>query len=287
MRSTKVDLQSSLPLTCTRIGTCCHGNQVLLNPWELFRIAREKKISPREFRDEYCEFGGIRLRFNGKESPKGKLACSQYLEDFGCSVHLGRPLACRLFPLARQIQNDEVQYVYQGEDFPCLNGCPDVRTLPYLTVGDYLKEQATDPFELAQDAYVELLQNMADIAFGLLLDTGLAESGDTETLRHWRTMANASPDQLAIRIGTVWLDALTLPEIKYGHDPLAFAQAHAELLQEEARKQFGNLQSYPELCTASVSMMGTSLYLAHAVGAQPSALMEHWIEVAKENGAFE
>lgn len=287
MHTTKVDLHSSLPLTCTRIGTCCHGNQVLLNPWELSQLAQEKGMTPRQFRELYCEFGGIRLRFNGKLGPKGKPACSQYVDGFGCSLHLGRPLACRLFPLARQIQNEEVHYVYQGEHFPCLNGCPEVTNLPLLTVGDYLQEQATDLFETAQDAYLELMQIMADIAFGLLLDTGLAESGDKETLPLWRTMAHELPDELTQRIGAEWMDALMLPEITDCHDPLAFVEKHAELLQEEAQKQFGALQTLPELHTASGTMMGVSLHLSHALGANPAQLMEHWIEVAKANGARE
>ena len=52
---TKLSLQTTLPLTCTRIGTCCHGNQVLLNPFELFSIAKEKQITPRQFRDLYIQ----------------------------------------------------------------------------------------------------------------------------------------------------------------------------------------------------------------------------------------
>jgi len=93
MLTIKLTVQDKLPLTCTRTGTCCHGKLVLLNPWELVCLAREKKMTPREFRDLYCEFGGIRLRFNGKEGWKKQKACSQYIENFGCSVHLGRPLS--------------------------------------------------------------------------------------------------------------------------------------------------------------------------------------------------
>ena len=103
MQTTKLSLEDRLPLTCSRRGTCCHGNLVMINPWELFCLAREKKVSPREFRDQYCESGGIRLRFNGKPGWQDKKACSQYIDNFGCSVHVGRPLACRLFPLGRQI----------------------------------------------------------------------------------------------------------------------------------------------------------------------------------------
>ena len=74
-QNTKLSLQTELPLTCSRIGTCCHGNQVLLNPWELFYIAKEKQLTPRAFRDLYCELGGIRLKFDGKSDSRGKKSC--------------------------------------------------------------------------------------------------------------------------------------------------------------------------------------------------------------------
>jgi Fe-S-cluster containining protein len=261
---------------------------VLLNPWELVCLAREKKITPREFRDLYCEFGGIRLRFDGAIGWKGQHACSQYITDFGCSVHLGRPLSCRLYPLGRQIQSEEIHYMYQGTEFPCLEGCPEVSGLPQLTVGEYLKGQVTDKFEKAQDEYLELMQNLADIAFMLLLDTGLAESGDTETLPLWRKMGNELPEALATRIGPEWMDCLMLPEISDDLDnPISFARKHNELLQIKAQETFGALQTNQELHEASVLIMGVALHLARGIGAAAEILAEHWIAAAKDHGALE
>lgn len=288
MITTKFNIQDKLPLTCSRTGTCCHGNLVLLNPWELICLAKEKQKTPREFRDLYCEFGGISLRFNGKENGKGKPACSQYVENFGCSVHLGRPLACRLYPLGRQIQNEEVHYIFQGNKFPCLDGCPEVSELPHLSVGEYLAGQSTDAFEKAQDEYLDIMQNIADIAFTLLLDTSLAKSGDRKTLSSWREMGNKQPEALADRIGHEWIDYLMLPKIiDHLEDPVSFARTHNELLQCKAQEKFELLQTNQELHEASVLMMGTALYLARALGANPKILAEHWIDIAKSNGACE
>lgn len=288
MVTTKLSLQDKLPLTCSRTGTCCHGKLVLLNPWELASLAREKKITPREFRDLYCDSGGIRLRFDGKIGWREQHACSQYIDGFGCSVHLGRPLSCRLYPLGRQIQSEEVHYMYQGNEFPCLDGCPEVSGLPHLTVGDYLEGQATGKFEKAQDEYLDLMQNLADIAFELLLDTGLAESGDTETLPQWRKMGNELPEVLADRIGLDWLDCLMLPEITGDlEDPVSFSRKHFDLLRSKAQEKFGTLQANQELHEASVLMMGVALHLARGLGAEPEILAEHWIATAKNHGAME
>jgi len=286
--TTKLTTQDKLPLTCSRTGTCCHGKLVLLNPWELLSLAKEKKLTPREFRDRYCEFGGIRLRFDGKIGWKEQQACSQYVENFGCSVHLGRPLSCRLYPLGRQIQSEEVHYIYQGDKFPCLEGCPEVLGLPQLSVGEYLKGQLTDKFEQAQDAYLDLMQNLADIAFVLLLDTCLAESGDTKTLPLWRKMGNELPEELAARIGQEWIDCLMLPEIIDDLDnPTSFARKHNDLLQLKAQEKFGAAQTNQELHEASVEIMGVAMHLAQAIGANPETLAEHWIDTANNHGAQE
>jgi Fe-S-cluster containining protein len=288
MQSTKLNIHDKFPLTCSRTGTCCHGKQVLLNPWELVCLAKEKMITPKEFRDIHCEFGGIRLRFNGEKGWKGQNACSQYIPNFGCSVHLGRPLSCRLYPLGRQIQSEKVHYMYQGIEFPCLEGCPEVFGLPYLSVGDYIKGQETDKFEKAQDAYLELMQDLADIALVLLLDTGLAASGDKQTLPIWRKMGHDLPEILADRIGHEWLEYLMLPNISADiNDPILFTRKHSELLQLKIQEKFGALQANQELHEASVLIMGLALQLARGIGADPKILAELWIDTAKNHGASE
>ena len=286
--TTKLNIQDKLPLTCSRTGTCCHGKVVLLNPWELFNLAKEKKNTPREFRDLYCDFGGIRLRFDGEAGWMGQQACSQYVDNFGCSVHWGRPLSCRLYPLGRQVQSEEVHYMYQGVDFPCLEGCPEVSGLSHLSVGEYLKSQIINKFEKAQDEYLDLMQNLADIAFVLLLDTGLAESGDKKTLTQWRKMGNELPEVLADRIGHEWIDCLMLPEISDDLEyPILFVQKHNDLLLLKVQEKFGTLQTNQELHEASVLIMGVALHLARGIGADPKILAEYWIDIAKNNGALE
>jgi Fe-S-cluster containining protein len=288
MQTTKLNLKSILPLTCNRSGTCCFGKAVMLNPWELLNLSREKKVTQRAFRDQFCEFGGIRLLFNGKQDKKGQHACSQYVDDFGCSVHLGRPLACRLYPLGRQIQFDKAQYIFESDKFPCLTDCSSVLELPKLTVGEYLKGQKAVEFEKGQDAYLIIMQNIADIAFELLLDSGLAASGDTKTLAAWRKIGNESPEILAKRIGLEWIDYLMIPEINYNtENPLTFIEEHNNLLLLKAQENFGNIQTLKKLHEASVLMIGVALHLARGLGANAKEIAEHWIETAKSYGAKE
>ena len=288
MQTTKLSKQDILPLTCSRTGTYCFGKSVWLNPWEILCFSKEKKTTAKVFRDLYCEFGGIKLRFDGKQDNKGQQACSQYEDNVGCSVHLGRPLACRLYPLGRQIQFNKSEYMYQGDQFPCLNDCAEVLQLPKMSVGDYINGQEAGEFEKAQDEYLVIMQNIADIAFALLLESGLSESGDTKTLKAWRVIGNETPEVLVARIGQEWVDYLMIPSIDQTiENPIVFAQKHNEFLLEKAQEKFGAIQTFEELYEASVLMNALALLLAKGLGADTKGIAEHWIDTAKKYGAKE
>lgn len=277
-----------LPLTCSRSGTCCFGNRVLLNPWELMLLANAKEMAVREFNRLYCDFGGIRLKFDGELISNKKRACRHYIADFGCSLYLARPLACRLFPLGRHIQNKEVHYMFEGAQFPCFAECPEVTKLPSMTVSDYLSGQETALFEQAQDAYLEMVQNIADIALALLLDTGLSASGETQTLQAWRQAGSKSPDILVGDIPQEWLDCLLFPAIHENiEDPFAFINAHNEFVQQKVQEAFGTVETMQELHDAAVLLFRMALYLASSVGADSKGLAELWIGIAKSHGALE
>lgn len=288
MNVTKLSLNESLPLTCTRKGTCCHGNLVLLNPWELARLAHEKNMSSSEFRAAFCVDGGSVLHFNGEKDQRGKPSCGLYTANFGCSVHVARPLACRLFPLGRQVQHEQAEYIFQGTTFPCLNGCSEVLDLPKITVADYLLGQETADFEFAQDAYLEIMQNLADIAFTLLLETSLSASGETGTLNQWRKSGLLNGEELAQLLPIEWQETLIAPSISLDKtNVISFIEVHNERLQEQAQLHVNGLSSMNDFHEAAVLMMRMALFLARSLGADSSALAEMWIDVAKKNGACE
>ena len=272
-----------LPLTCSRKGTCCFGKAVFINPFELAHLANAKKTSISDFIKENCEPGGIQLKFDGSKDKKGQHACSLYVDNFGCSIHTGRPLACRLYPIGRQIQNNKHQYIFEGTTFPCLSDCKEVLNLPQLTIEEYLSGQEAELFEIAQDGYLEVMQNLADNALTLLLETGLADSGDTETLRSWKKMKDYNAEQLSNRISTEWLNTLLQPELKFNN--LDFVESHNEILQAKAQAQFETLSSIENIKSLAIEIMAITLLLAKSIGADSKSLVNMWIDVAVENGA--
>jgi len=282
---TKLSLKDKLPLTCSRTGTCCHGKDVNLNPWELAKLAEAKKLTSRKFRDQYTLYGGIRLAFDGAPGWKDLPECSQYITDFGCSVHLGRPLACRLYPLGRQRQRETITYIHEGKIFPCLEGCPEVVDLPQLTVEEYIQDQNADSYLTAEDQYLELMQSLADVAFTLLLETGLAASGDTKTLAMWDKLGSYEPENIVIYVGKEWLERLMLPDLPNClNDPVEFAAQHYNLLQDRVQEVCNVLDNADSISETSSLMMALALHLGRGLGANPADLAEHWIKIAIQNG---
>ncbi len=281
-----LNLNDNLPLTCTRTGTCCHGNQVNINPWELNQLAKTKNCSPKDLRDNFTDLRGIRLRFDGEKNELNKKSCRFYDNQIGCSIHNGRPLACRLFPIGRKIQNNTVEYIQQGQVFPCISECPSVVKLPTLKVSDYLIGQQTEMYELAQDLYLEVMQNIADMGFTLLLETPLFESNEFKTLNAWRRFAHMSIDELTNFIGYEWVDLITTPEINK-ISPTEFIEEHNDILQTFAQNKYGQLSSLEEINNASITLIGCALYLAKSIGSNLEDLIDHWIETAIQFGAKE
>jgi len=287
----RLALTDRFPLTCSRGGTCCHGNRIGLNPWELARLAAARDLSPIAFRERFTSEGGTTLRFDGPPDHRKLPACSQYIggPSPGCAVHAARPLACRLYPLGRRRKADELSYIHLGKTFPCLSGCPTVTGLPNLSVSEYLEGQDVAFSEIAHDAYLEVMQHLADAALVLLLDSGLAASGDRQTLRRWRELASASSEQRARMIGPTWLDRLTTPALDPQaaplDDPRTFVARHLDTLQADAQAELATLTDLVSLCDASALMMALALHLGRALGAESAPLADHWIATARKHGA--
>ena len=281
MPITALNVADILPLTCTREGTCCHGKTVWLNPWELASLAQGRNMSARDFRTAHVDHG-IRLRFSG---PPGKLgpACSQYADGLGCMAHASRPLACRLYPLGREKRGETVRYVYEGKKFPCLSGCPTVTALPRMSVADYLAGQLVGQGELAQDTYLEMAQDLAEGAFVVLFDSGLAATRGPEVLKHWRKVIAMDPAARIGVIGDAWFDRLTVPDLGDDvTDPTSWISEHRAQFQIAAQEAFGRLRDADTLAEASVRFFALALHLVQAVGAaNPTDVGRRWLDAAQ------
>ncbi len=277
-----LELTDKLPLSCSRKGTCCFGKQVVLNPWEIATLSETKGMSVDEFTTQYCELGGIKLGFDGKTMFNGNNSCNLYVDGFGCSLHSGRPLACRLYPIGRQLQRNQIRYIYEGQAFPCLKDCPEVNQLPFMSVEAYLIDQQVAEFEKAQDLYLELVQEIADIAFALILDSGLNITQRKEGIENWSKVNESAIQDLVTQLDSKWLSWVVKPNIASRKDPEYYLSEHRVFIQTHLQQNIAICSSPEQFITASTNAFSAALVLAYSLGVDYKELGKHWVNTARE-----
>ena len=144
---------SAFSYQCNACSRCCHNKAIRVGPYEILRLARRLGMTTTEFIAQHTEAGGTMLRMRAENNR----ACI-FLDDRGCSVHPDRPLACRLYPLARWVDPDG------RESFGHLTPHPETAGVYGTggTVGDYLDKQGVAPFFEMGDRYGAVYQRMVD-----------------------------------------------------------------------------------------------------------------------------
>jgi uncharacterized protein len=122
--------------------------------YEILRLARRLDMTTTEFIERHTEASGTVLRMQADNNR----ACI-FLDQQGCSVHTDRPLACRLYPLARWIDADG------QESFGHLTPHPETEGIygTSATLADYLEKQGVAPFFEMGDRYGAIYQRMVDV----------------------------------------------------------------------------------------------------------------------------
>jgi hypothetical protein len=134
---------------CTR---CCYKKSIRVGPYEVLRLSRQLGLSTTEFLARHTEAGGTVLQ------TRADAGCV-FLGERGCTVHPDRPLACRLYPLARWVDPDGDESFGHLEPHPHTAGVYGANG----TVADYLDAQGVAPFFTMSDRYGVLYDRMVAI----------------------------------------------------------------------------------------------------------------------------
>jgi Fe-S-cluster containining protein len=145
-----MDRQSQFSYRCGACGRCCHNQVISLSPAELLAIARTSGIATDAARARYTERRGSLLRFR----EDGGCAA---LDGTRCSIHPGRPLACRLYPLGLERTPDGDRFI-RLEPAQGSAGRYGVDG----AVGDYLKDQDVDELLGMAERYHPLVAMMGE-----------------------------------------------------------------------------------------------------------------------------
>ena len=95
---------------CTMCGKCCIKREdILLNPRDMYNLAKELGMTPHEVMNTYCEtyIGGDSRLPVVRLKPRGEIRRCPLLKDRKCSIHNSKPTVCALFPIGRGIAGEK------------------------------------------------------------------------------------------------------------------------------------------------------------------------------------
>lgn len=150
---------SAFSYTCHACSRCCHDKIIQLNPYEVARLAENRRVTTTEFLVRYTERNGTVLR-------RVEEGACVFLTPEGCGVHQDRPLVCRLYPLGRRVTADGVESFREVVPHPETEG-------EYGTgarVEEFLARQGVAPFVEAVDRYVDVVARMTAALMGAMRD---------------------------------------------------------------------------------------------------------------------
>ena len=121
-----VGLDDTFRFHCKMCGKCCtHREDIMLNPQDVYRIAKALNKAPAEIVTEYCDIylGQSSRMVIVRLLPQGSVNRCPFLKDQKCSIHKAKPTVCALYPLGRSMKavNDgrariteaQVEYICQ------------------------------------------------------------------------------------------------------------------------------------------------------------------------------
>lgn len=138
--------ESAFAYACRGCGRCCVHKKIRVDTYAIARLAEVLGVPTGEVLERYIDTETSTLKQTEAE------ACV-FLDGSGCTVHSGRPLACRLYPLGWF--SDRVN----DEAFGELSPHPETEGIYSTdgTVAEYLAQQGTAPYERAARRYAEVL----------------------------------------------------------------------------------------------------------------------------------
>lgn len=138
--------------TCHRCLRCCSHKRIHVNPYEVYRLARNRGMSTTEFLSAHTLYGGTELARRDDGS-------CVFLTEEGCGVHPDRPFVCRIYPLGRHVVRGQTDTYFMTETHPESEGVFSQDG----TVESFLESQGAAPFADAADRYYALFLRMVDV----------------------------------------------------------------------------------------------------------------------------
>lgn len=236
---------SSFSYQCNQCGRCCHDQVITLSPWDVLEIARAARITTGEAVSRYTERRGSLLKFG---ADGGCVA----LDGVRCMLHQGRPLACRLYPLA--LEREDAR-----------DGTPDTATEQFVTLepadgslGVFAKDGTIEAFLTAQGVPQYLAMNTPYARLLPVFRRRIADLVDFDTVEpreFWRRAVAEALRESGFDPNPL-IDALFDPDALGcgGATDADTVAAHVQALEAKIRAEVN-----PEIIATAAVMLAVSL----------------------------
>lgn len=167
--SNQLGLDDTFRFHCIMCGKCCiYRDDILLNPRDVYNMAKELNITPQTLIQKYCEvYIGessripiVRLR------PQGSDMRCPMLKDKKCIVHSAKPTVCALYPLGRGGSVTKGQETKSVQPIYFLNGSTCGDNSETHTVREWLERfgipEEDEFFSEWQKVIIELYTSIAE-----------------------------------------------------------------------------------------------------------------------------
>jgi len=104
-----------IPFKCVGCGNCCKNrdeNPIILYPYDIYLIAKNKNINTEEFLFKYCDFCIGTNSYLPVTTIKAINRDCIFLDKGKCSIQEHKPATCALFPLGRATSNKTKEMIY-------------------------------------------------------------------------------------------------------------------------------------------------------------------------------
>ena len=158
-----IGLDDTFRFHCNECGQCCKNREdILLSPYDLYRIAGLLGLEPGLVIQDYC------IWYIGQTSKlpvvavnmKGPEKVCPFLEGSKCRIHAAKPTVCALFPLGRAGCEEGIRYIVQDTKY----GTRDEEHTVREWLAEFNLEDSEAWFDEWQKALVPLTLRMRTIA---------------------------------------------------------------------------------------------------------------------------
>ena len=135
-----------IDFSCARCAACCKlYENILLKPFDIFRLSGALSLTPSAFIGEYCtvlQDPLSKLPIVKFRKASGDSEACHFLHDGRCSVHAARPTSCALYPLLRIIDPETHEAAYYLPPDMCDQKQAPIPLSEWLTSNDIEGDEA-------------------------------------------------------------------------------------------------------------------------------------------------